>query len=64
MVRIPYDKYWDLELPDHIAELDDPKGYILSQYGDFDNFLTPKRQSGKFSSKSGPKGPSKKKYLQ
>ena len=61
MNRIPYDKYWDLELPDYIAELDDPIAYIMSQYGDLDNFLTPKRAKKAFSSKSGPKG-SKKGY--
>lgn len=61
MKRIPFDKYWDLELPDHIAEMENPKEYIRSQYGDFDNFLTPKRAKPGFTSKSGPKG-SKKGY--
>ena len=54
--RIPYNRDYDLVVPEYIAVLDNPKKYLLANNVDIEEYLSPKRAKSGFSSKSGPKG--------
>ena len=57
MKRVPYDRDYDLLVPDHLEDIKNPKKYIILNCPELlDEYLSPRRAKKAFSDKSGPKG--------
>ena len=57
MKKVSYNHYYDLIIPEKYIKSKNPKRDIIDDYGEIpEDFLSPRRATGKFSEKSGPKG--------